>query len=118
VQIIDGRVVNAGGSEAAVRGRVAPGGAISVTVQAGGQWAGGSGHLTATRGGGVWRGQGSRGACEGTWVAQRTGLGSQAQAGAPAVTGMPPAVARSRAAAGSNASCAARFRSYDPETGS
>src|SRR6476661_8161640 len=56
------------------------GGAVSVAVQAGGQSASGSGHLNLARGSGVWRGQGSAGACQGTWVAQRVGGGAQAQA--------------------------------------
>jgi len=47
-----------------VQGRVAPNGAVRVAVQAGGQWANGSGHLSMTRGGGVWRGQGSAGYCK------------------------------------------------------
>jgi len=36
-----------------------------------------------SRGGGVWRGQGSAGACRGTWVAQRVGYDAQAQAQRP-----------------------------------
>src|SRR6516164_7703649 len=70
VQISNG-MVTAGEGGAAVQGRVSPGGAVSVAVQAGGQSASGSGHLNLARGSGVWRGQGSAGACQGTWVAQR-----------------------------------------------
>jgi hypothetical protein len=62
VQISNG-VVMAGDGGAAVQGRVSPGGAVSVAVQAGGQSASGSGHLNLARGSGVWRGQGSAGAC-------------------------------------------------------
>jgi hypothetical protein len=82
VQIVNGRVVS-GGEGANVQGRVAPNGAVRVAVQAGGQWANGSGHLSMTRGGGVWRGHGSAGYCQGTWVAQRTGYGAKAQAEVP-----------------------------------
>jgi hypothetical protein len=71
VQIINGTVVNPSG-QAQVQGRVSPNGAVRVTVQAGGQWASGSGHLSRTRGGGVWRGQGNAGSCQGTWVAERS----------------------------------------------
>ena len=60
VQISNG-VVMAGDGGAAVQGRVSPGGAVS----------------------GVWRGQGSAGACQGTWVAQRVEGGAQAQAEGP-----------------------------------
>ncbi len=77
VQIANGIVI-AGGGGAAVQGRVAPGGAVRVTVQSGGQWANGSGHLNLTRGSGVWRGQGNAGTCSGTWVAQRSGYAPQA----------------------------------------
>jgi hypothetical protein len=70
VQIADGRVVNGGGI-ATVRGRVTRNGAVSVTVQSGNQWANGSGRLGRNRGGGAWRGQGTSGACRGTWVAER-----------------------------------------------
>jgi hypothetical protein len=79
-QISNG-VVMAGDGGAAVQGRVSPGGAVSVAVQAGGQSASGSGHLNLARGSGVWRGQGSAGACQGTWVAQRVGGGAQAAEG-------------------------------------
>jgi hypothetical protein len=82
VQIYNG-MVTAGGGGADVRGRVSPGGGVSVAVQAGGQSAMGSGHLNMTRGSGVWRGQGSAGACGGTWVAQRVGGGAQAEAEGP-----------------------------------
>ena len=83
VQIVNGRVVSGGEGGASVQGRVAPGGAVRVAVQAGDQWANGSGRLGMTRGGGVWRGQGSAGACQGTWAAQRVGYGAQAQAERP-----------------------------------
>jgi hypothetical protein len=82
VQIVNGQVVGGEGG-ASVQGRVAPSGAVSVAVQAGGQWARGSGHLSMSRGGGAWRGQGSAGACQGTWVAQRVGGAAQAQAERP-----------------------------------
>jgi hypothetical protein len=79
VQIINGMVVNPSG-QAQVQGRVSPNGAVRVTVQAGGQWASGSGRLSSTRGGGVWRGQGNAGFCQGTWVAERrAGYGAEAQ---------------------------------------
>ena len=82
VQIVNGQVVGGEGG-ASVQGRVAPSGAVSVSVQAGGQWANGSGRLGSTHGGGVWRGQGSAGACQGTWAAQRVGGGAQTQAERP-----------------------------------
>jgi hypothetical protein len=102
VQIADGQVLNGGNSSADVRGQVAPSGLIRVNVQAGGQWANGSGRLERTRGSGVWQGQGSAGACSGTWVAQRQGYGPVAGAeepGAPmaqapgAAYGPPPGAA-------------------------
>jgi hypothetical protein len=82
VQIINGAVSNPASGEAQVRGRVSPKGAVTVTVQAGGQWARGSGRLDLGRGGGVWRGQGTAGFCQGSWVAERSGSYS-VQARAP-----------------------------------
>ena len=80
VQIINGMVVNPAGGEAQLQGRVSPNGAVRVTVQAGGEWASGSGRLSVARGGGVWRGQGNAGFCQGTWVAERrAGYGAEAQ---------------------------------------
>lgn len=71
VTISDGAVINSGGSPADVRGRVSPNGAVRVSVQWGNEWASGSGRLGRNSGGGRWRGQGSAGTCEGTWIAQR-----------------------------------------------
>jgi hypothetical protein len=70
VQIADGAVIYEGGM-VTMQGRVTPKGAVRVNLQAGSQWANGTGHLTKTRGGGVWRGQGTSGSCTGTWVAER-----------------------------------------------
>jgi hypothetical protein len=84
VSITNGIVGNGGETSATVQGRVAPNGAVRVTVQSGGSWANGSGRLTATGGSGVWRGQGSSGLCEGTWQAQRRSYGAQVmRPGAP-----------------------------------
>jgi hypothetical protein len=71
VQIQDGEILNAGGVPVALEGHVARNGAIQVSVAAGGQEAHGAGRLSRTSGGGTWQGQGSAGACAGTWVAER-----------------------------------------------
>jgi hypothetical protein len=73
LQISNGVVSNAGGAPIAVSGRVAPSGAVRVSVSSGDQSASGSGRLTRMTGSGTWRGQGSRGFCAGTWVAERHG---------------------------------------------
>ena len=73
VQIADGMVLNDAGGLATVQGRVSRGGAVSVLVRSGSQWARGSGRLNRNRGGGTWRGQGTSGTCDGTWVAERRG---------------------------------------------
>ncbi len=83
VAIIDGRVRNAGGTPAEVDGRVSPSGAVSVSVQSGDAWATGSGRLRANQGGGLWRGRGASGLCEGTWVAERRNAAGE-ESGAPA----------------------------------
>ena len=69
VQIRDGAVFGYGGFD--VRGRVAGNGAVQVRVSSGDQSASGSGRLSATSGGGTWRGAGSRGTCSGRWFASR-----------------------------------------------
>jgi len=56
-----------------MNGRVSPKGVVRVSVSAGGQSASGSGRLSSNYGSGVWRGQGNRGKCSGTWAAQRRG---------------------------------------------
>jgi hypothetical protein len=77
VAITNGIVSNAGDAAAAVSGRVTPTGTVRVTVQSGGSWASGSGHLSTTSGTGVWRGQGTSGSCARTWQAQRQNSGAQ-----------------------------------------
>jgi hypothetical protein len=71
VRIQNGEVLNGGGAAVALGGRVTPNGAVRVSVAAGDQAAHGSGRLSRTTGGGTWQGQGSRGTCAGTWVADR-----------------------------------------------
>jgi hypothetical protein len=84
VAIANGIVTNGGNSPASVSGRVAPTGAVRVTVQSGDSWATGSGHLSTSGGSGVWRGQGSSGLCQGIWQAERQSYGAQVmERGAP-----------------------------------
>jgi hypothetical protein len=116
VTIVGGQIVNPAGGEADVRGRVTPRGAVSVTVRSGGASAVGTGSLGRLTGGGVWRGQSSSNACEGTWVAQRSGPITAQARGAP-VYNYAPGPASRAVAARSAAGCEARFRSYDPATG-
>jgi hypothetical protein len=120
VQISNGTVSNSGDSPAAVQGRVAPSGAIRVTVRSGSEWADGSGHLNVSGGSGVWRGQGSAGACDGTWVAQRRSVGIEAQAtGAPLYDYAPGTISPQGNETGSRdvAYCEAHFRSYNLANG-
>jgi len=70
-QIINGIIYYTGGGPVSLTGRVAPSGAISVTVSSGANHAVGTGRLSANSGGGTWRGQGPSGACSGSWSAQR-----------------------------------------------
>lgn len=72
VQISNGYVLNEQGS-VNLQGRVAPSGAVRVSLSAGGQWADGSGRLSGGYGSGLWRGQGSAGTCTGVWQAERRG---------------------------------------------
>src|SRR5215472_3632501 len=57
VEIANGMVIYDGGM-VTMQGKVSPSGAVRVTVQAGSQFANGSGRLTKTRGSGIWKGQG------------------------------------------------------------
>lgn len=115
VQIENGKVV-AGNGQATVQGRVSPTGAVRVTVQAGDQWAEGSGRLGREQGGGIWNGQGSAGMCQGRWVAQRSEtVGEEGRR--PIYNYAPPSVVRGVEDAGrAIAACEARFRSYNPAT--
>jgi hypothetical protein len=70
VQISDGAVIYEGGM-VTMQGRVTPKGAVRVAVQSGNQSANGYGHLTRSRGAGIWRGQGTSGTCSGNWMAER-----------------------------------------------
>lgn len=135
VQISNGAVLNNGAAAVDIQGRVNPSGMVRVNVQAGGQWASGSGRLDLARGGGVWQGQGSAGACSGTWVAQRRSMGTAAAAesGArvaqapngpiynfvppPGPMGQPMGEAPQAQSQGAAAYCAGRFRTYDPASG-
>lgn len=113
VDISNGQIINPAAGTADVQGRVTPRGAVSVTLRSGGAWAVGSGRLGRLAGGGVWRGQGSSGLCDGTWAAQRRGPATgQTTGAAPGLASQAPAVA-----APSVATCQARFRSYDAATG-
>lgn len=115
LQIQNGRVT-AGNGQATVDGRVTQVGTVMVAVQAGGQWAQGSGRLGRVSGSGIWQGQGSAGACDGTWVAQRvapTGdtnrsVYDYAPQGAPS---------GGEGVGAQVAACAARFHSYNAATG-
>jgi len=70
VEIANGMVIYDGGM-VTMQGKVSPSGAVRVTVQAGSQFANGSGRLTKTRGSGIWKGQGMSGSCAGVWEAER-----------------------------------------------
>jgi hypothetical protein len=72
VTIADGNVIYDGaGGPITMQGRVTSSGAVRVIVQAGSQWANGTGRLNRTRGSGIWRGQGMSGGCSGVWEAER-----------------------------------------------
>jgi hypothetical protein len=117
LQIQNGRVI-AGNGEATVDGRVTQVGTVMVNVQAGGQWAQGSGRLGRVSGSGIWQGQGSAGACDGTWVAQR--VATEGQQNGPIYNYAPQGIAPAPGSEGVGAqaaACAARFHSYNAATG-
>jgi BA14K-like protein len=111
VQIADGAVVSNASGVATVEGRVSPAGATRVTVRSGNEWAVGSGHLSGSSGSGIWRGEGTSGACSGTWVAQRSGNYANRPSTPRSV------IAQAAEASGPEvAYCEEHFRSYDPAT--
>lgn len=67
VRISHGTLVNGGSDPFTITGRVAPTGAITVTVSHGDKSATGSGRLAGDSGEGSWSG----GSCSGTWSAER-----------------------------------------------
>jgi|HubBroStandDraft_6_1064221.scaffolds.fasta_scaffold41888_2 hypothetical protein len=115
VEILDGSVVNSTGSnQADVSGQVSRRGIMRVSVRAGGAWADGSGRLGMYNGSGVWRGEGSSGACEGTWEAERRGPAGETANPGPIYSYEPGAETTGTVAP--SVACE-RFRSYDPATG-
>lgn len=67
IRISHGTLVNGGSDPFTISGRVAPSGAITVTVSHGNKSATGSGRLAGNEGEGRWSG----GSCSGTWSAER-----------------------------------------------
>ena len=70
IQIVDGNLVYDGGI-VNLSGRVGAGGAVRVSVSAGGARANGSGRLTRTTGRGNWIGRSGDDSCSGYWEAER-----------------------------------------------
>jgi hypothetical protein len=115
VEISNGAVVNSTGSnQANVSGQVTRRGIVRVSVRAGGGWADGSGRLGMASGSGVWQGQGSSGACEGTWAAERRGPGETANPGS--IYSYAPGAETTGTVKPGIAACE-RSQSYDPATG-
>jgi BA14K-like protein len=118
VDISNGQLLSPAGGMADVQGRVMAKGAVRVTVRSGDSWAVGSGRLDRLTGGGAWRGQGSSGACDGTWVAERSETTTAQAAPRYNYTYAPAPAARAPAAAAPSVeACAAHFKSYDRATG-
>jgi hypothetical protein len=67
IRISNGVVVNAGAVAFTISGKVAPTGAVTVTVSHGSSSATGQGRLAGNSGAGNWHG----GDCSGTWTAER-----------------------------------------------
>jgi hypothetical protein len=67
IRIANGTLANSGNDPFTISGKVAPSGAITVTVSSGSKSAIGSGRLAGNSGEGLWHG----GACSGTWTAER-----------------------------------------------
>jgi hypothetical protein len=72
-RITNGIIVYEGGGAITASGRVAPSGAVTVTVTIGENRGVGFGRIVGNSGTGTWRGQNSRGGglCSGAWKAER-----------------------------------------------
>jgi hypothetical protein len=70
-QITNGIIYYSGAFGIDFTGRVRPGGSAWARVSSGPHYAVATGHMSVTRGGGVWHGQGPGGRCAGNWVATR-----------------------------------------------
>jgi hypothetical protein len=71
LQISNGAVVNGSDNDIKVSGQVSGDGMVNVSVRSSDAWAVASGRLSGETGNGTWKGHGSSGNCEGTWVAER-----------------------------------------------
>jgi hypothetical protein len=67
IRILNGLLANGGAAGFTILGKVAPSGAITVTVSHGNASATGAGRLNGDTGAGYWHG----GSCSGTWSAER-----------------------------------------------
>jgi hypothetical protein len=86
LQITNGVVVNGNSNDIDVSGKVSRDGNVSVSVHSGDAGATAIGHLSGDTGSGTWKGHGSNGECEGTWVAERR-AGSASATPKPATLG-------------------------------
>jgi hypothetical protein len=68
---LGGRIVNGTANSLGAAFRVAPSGAVTLTVTVGPNHGVATGRLSGASGGGTWRSQGPSGTCTGTWKAER-----------------------------------------------
>jgi hypothetical protein len=87
LQITNGAVVNGAANDVDIRGKVGRDGSVSVSVHSGDASAVASGRLSGESGSGTWKGHGSNGECEGTWVAERRGAGAASAPPRPTALG-------------------------------
>ena len=71
VSVSNGKIHYPSYTSVSLYGTVSPQGAVMVSIRHLDDIANGSGHLTASSGGGGWRGVGKNGACSGHWKAHR-----------------------------------------------
>jgi hypothetical protein len=68
---LNGRVVNGSANSPGTTLRVAPDGAMTLTVKLGPNHGVATGQVSNDSGSGTWQAQGPRGTCSGTWTAER-----------------------------------------------
>jgi hypothetical protein len=68
---LNGRIINGAANSLGAAFRVAPSGAVTLTISLGPNHGVATGRLSLTSGTGVWRAQGPGGTCTGTWKAER-----------------------------------------------
>jgi len=70
---LSGRIVNGAANSLGAAFRVAPSGAVTLTISLGPNHGVATGRMSRNSGAGIWRAEGPSGTCTGTWKSERRG---------------------------------------------